>query len=270
MENLKIKHDLPGWMKNQEEIILNKKNNNYISINLRTVSKLISYFQETNLNYVSKYNSLFTFIQLIIIAICVVLSKNIFFLWIIFVYLLLNLIFLPTSIFYKIGNKFLKLSLVSLILFFPSIFIFSNNVLLFFLRQSLIIFNISLYISTNNWQNFLLALKQLKLPTTLILILDITIKYIYILSMYLKDILDGIRLRTLGQSVDYKLIGVLIGQLYFISKKKMLELYQVMMLRGGGESFENNRKITISLLDYFLITKIIIILCLFLYFENFC
>lgn len=157
---------------------------------------------------------------------------------------------------------------ISFLLFFPSVFILSNDVLLFFIRQLLIILNISFYTSTNNWQNFMLALKQLRLPTTLILILDITIKYIYVLSMYLKEMLDGIRLRTLGQSVDYKLIGALIGQLYFISRKKMLELHQAMMLRGG-ESLENNRKITIDFLDYFLIIEIIAIICLFVYFESF-
>lgn len=57
--------------------------------------------------------------------------------------------------------------------------------------------NISIFLSITSWPQFIQGLKQLHLPNVIILTLDITMKYVYTLGVYIQELLSSIKLRTL-------------------------------------------------------------------------
>ncbi len=117
--------------------------------------------------------------------------------------------------------------------FLPSLLLQANNIGLFLARIALIMLNISIFLSiSTSWPQFIQGLKQLHLPNVIILTLDITMKYVYTLGVYIQELLSSIKLRTFGQHVNRRVLGVIIGQVYLSAKKRTSDLYQAMLLRG--------------------------------------
>ena len=106
-------------------------------------------------------------------------------------------------------------------------------------------------------------MEQLHFPGAMILTLDITIKYIGILGRYLEEILTSIKLKSFGNGSSQKTVGVILGQLYLTSKKRMVELYEAMVLRGyDGEHFKA-KSFRLGIVDWLTIVEIlaVIIIC---------
>lgn len=102
----------------------------------------------------------------------------------------------------------------------PSLLLQANNIGLFLARIALIMLNISIFLSITSWPQFIQGLKQLHLPNVIILTLDITMKYVYTLGVYIQELLSSIKLRTFGQHVNRRVLGVIIGQVYLSAKNE--------------------------------------------------
>lgn len=227
---------LPFWLTipQQEKVKLNR--GRMVQDNLSKFAGLINFLTKITPVYHAKNSPWVRIVEMIGLTILIVLSAKITFLWLVLILLLAHLVMLPGEVIITIGKKLVKLLLVSLLVLLPSLLLQANNIGLFLARVGLIMLNISIFLSITSWPQFIDGLAQLHLPNVIILTLDITMKYVYTLGMYLQELLSSIKLRTFGQHVDRRVLGVIIGQVYLSAKKRTSDLYQAMLLRG----FNNN------------------------------
>ncbi|HFD6466625.1 energy-coupling factor transporter transmembrane component T [Enterococcus hirae] len=267
MENRKIRIYLPEWINKEDKIKYNGKNKDFVLVNLSIISKILYFFTLNNIYYRSRTTPVIRLLKLFIFSFVIFSSNNLLFIWIILVLLLFNLSFFSGLVLIKIIKKIFKLLIFSIIFLFPSILFQKTNIELFSLRILIGMLNFAIYSSTTNWTQFILSLRQLRIPYVILITFDIALKYIFVLGRYLEDILYNIRLKMLGQNINYKLFGAIIGQLYFISKDKMIELYQVMKIRGYENSLYK-KKIKLTKFDFFTIFELMIVLLLFVLFKG--
>jgi len=95
-------------------------------------------------------------------------------------------------------------------------------------------------------------MKVIKLPDIFILVLDITIKYIFILGEYSINMLYALRLRSVGRNDrKHQSIPNLMGAL-FLKSKEMAELtYSAMECRGFDGRYLSSWKFRMKM-EYFI------------------
>ncbi len=92
---------------------------------------------------------------------------------------------------------------------------------------------VNILANSTKWSHLTRSLKFIKIPDVLILVLDITIKYIFILGEFSINMLYSIRLRSIGKNdKKHQSLANLMGVL-FLKSKEMAELtYSAMECRG--------------------------------------
>ncbi|MBD5807460.1 energy-coupling factor transporter transmembrane component T [Limosilactobacillus walteri] len=223
---------LPVWLMNPERHQVQLTKGRLVQDNLSKFATLVAFLTRVTPVYTAKNSPWVRIIELIGLTILIVLSSQVLFLWLILILMLVHLVILPGSVIITISKKLFKLMVVSLIVLLPSLLLQANNIGLFLARVALIMLNISIFLSITSWPQFIQGLEQLHLPSVIILTLDITMKYVYTLGVYIQELLSSIKLRTFGQHVNRRVLGVIIGQVYLSAKKRTSDLYQAMLLRG--------------------------------------
>ncbi|KEK14507.1 energy-coupling factor transporter transmembrane protein EcfT [Limosilactobacillus reuteri] len=235
---------LPPWLQMKQQGKIQLEKGRLVQDNLSKFGTLIAYLTKIVPVYQAKNSPWMRIIELIGLTILIVLSSNIMYLWMILLLLMVHLIILPGTIIVNICKKLVKLLIISAIVLLPSLLLRANNIGLFLSRVTLVMLNISIFLSINSWPQFILGLKQLHCPSVIILTLDITMKYVYTLGNYIQELLNSIKLRTCGQHVNRKMMGVILGQVYLSAKKRTTDLYNAMLLRGYSNNKTANLKIT--------------------------
>lgn len=223
---------LPVWLMNSERHQVPLTKGRLVQDNLSKFAALVAFLTRITPVYSAKNSPWVRIVELIGLTILIVLSSQVMFLWLMLILMLVHLLILPGSVIITISKKLCKLLLVSLVVLLPSLLLQANNIGLFLARIALIMLNISIFLSITSWPQFIQGLKQLHLPNVIILTLDITMKYVYTLGVYIQELLSSIKLRTFGQHVNRRVLGVIIGQVYLSAKKRTSDLYQAMLLRG--------------------------------------
>ena len=233
MPKKETKLELPAWLKkeNTDRLKIHRRIN-YIQVNLKTIQTLLAFFTQKTSSYRAKTSPWLRLLSLLLYSILILRTSQLTHLWILFLLLCAKLVFLPSEVILNTLKKLVHTLLFSSLFLLPSLFISPSNLPLFFIRIALLLLTVSLFFATTPWQDFILALRQLHFPSVLLLTMDITIKYIYVLGLHLEELLYSVRLRTLGQAVDRQVMGALLGQLYVSTKERTTQTYQAMLLRG--------------------------------------
>ena len=254
---------MPAWLLGRQEPVEIPEKKNYVLANLRTVARMLLYFSRSRPGYEAKGLPCVRLFELVVMIICILLSNTVLFLEIMLVIVMLRLVFLPGMIIRETMAKLLKLMVVSLLVIMPSVLLHNDNLGIFLARTALVMLYTALFLATTPWNQFVEALEQLHFPGVMILTLDITIKYIGILGRYLEEILTSIKLRSFGNGSSRKTVGVILGQLYLTSGKRMTELYEAMVLRGyDGEHFKA-KSFRFGVVDWLTVVEVlaVIIIC---------
>ncbi|MGQ5709892.1 energy-coupling factor transporter transmembrane component T family protein [Lactobacillus sp. PSON] len=236
--------ELPAWLNTGEENKVQLSKGKLIQNNLNIFTNLIKALTKISPAYAAKNSPWMRIAELIVLTTLILLSSQVVFLWMVFILILLHLVFLPGKVIVRIGKKLTKLVLISLIVLLPSLLLRDNNIGLFISRTVLIMLNISIFLSVTSWPQFIQGLEQIHFPSVMILTLDITMKYVYTLGIYIQEVLNSIKLRTFGQHVNRKVLGVIVGQVYLSAKKRTVDLYQAMTLRGYNNKNVVNWKLS--------------------------
>lgn len=249
--------NLPSWLAHPETHQVKLAKGRLIQDNLSKFGNLISFLTNVTPVYAAKNSPWIRIIELIGLTVLIVLSSQVMFLWLMLILLLVHLVLLPGKVIVTIGKKLVKLLAVSLIVLLPSLLLRSSNISLFMARIALIMLNISMFLSVTSWTQFIQGLEQLHFPSVIILTLDITMKYVYTLGVYIQELLNSIKLRTYGQHVERRVLGVILGQVYLSAKKRTSDLYQAMLLRGYNSNNVAEWKLSLNKYDLISITELI-------------
>ncbi|QNQ80922.1 energy-coupling factor transporter transmembrane component T [Lactobacillus sp. PV034] len=247
--DVKNKQNIPKWLKNDSNNPVPAGKKNYVLANIKNVIKILNYFTKVESPVKIGSSPWVRLVLLIAYTYLILTQTNFIVLWIILITFGIQLVMFPGDIILSIIKKLVKLIIISLFLLVPSILFHNQNIELFLIRIGLVLINLSIFLVCTSWQEFVVALDQLHFPQTLILIIDITIKYVYTLGNYLIEILYSVRLRTFGQNVSSKLLGTIIGQLYLFARHRTTEQYQAMVLRGYHSFKKKRTALTFNKID---------------------
>lgn len=141
-----------------------------------------------------------------------------------------------------------------------------HNSIILFLKIIGNLTAVNILANSTKWSHLTRSMKFIKLPDIFILILDITIKYIFILGEFSIDMLYALRLRSVGKNEKkHQSLSNLMGCL-FLKSKEMAELTcSAMECRGFDGHYLSATKWRLKFGDYIYIVANCLLFALFFY-----
>ena len=118
------------------------------------------------------------------------------------------------------------------------------------------------------WDEVTAALGRLRAPDILVLILDHTVRYIWLLGRFSADTLRALKCRAVGRGGGKAMPGVA-GTMYLTSRNLSEETARAMEVRGSGGGYRrvSARRRRIAAGDVLLGIAIIVVVALFVYYR---
>ena len=264
--------ELPQWLMKSENYIPQKDKDTFVDRSILSVFKVISRIKTQD--YVStslpQVNTslmvFFTFVLLLLISI----TKSLVFIGIVGVYLLVVLSLMKADSLVKVLKMSLGVTLITLIIMLPAI-LWGNYYSCIMITSKVLVTITAIGILSVNtrWNAITGALKRFYIPDIFIFILDITIKYMYLLGEFALHMLYALRLRSVGRnSSKYSSMAGIAGTVFLQSKEMAEDMYHAMECRGFTGEYPVFHKSKLRLPDYLYIVLNLGFLLLFIYFTR--
>ncbi|TDT62330.1 energy-coupling factor transporter transmembrane component T family protein [Fonticella tunisiensis] len=190
-------------------------------------------------------------ISTILTVVCVSTSRDATFLLSAGLFVLINLIMLEKSDRKRVLALGITASSFSAVMLIPSMA--TGNII----NSLIIVYKVLLTVSMANilsvstgWFDVSASLKLLLIPDIFILVLEITLKYIYLLGEISLNMLTALKIRSIGKNNNkYSSISALMGNLFLKSKEMGEELYSAMECRGFTGEYKRVLAFNISRID---------------------
>ena len=270
LKKLKEKDNIPTWLKD-EEYIPGYDKEGYINKSILSIFKVLSKIKG---NYKKKnidsnnafYEILLSFITIILLSI----SKNIYFCYTIIALILIKVAFMDGRDIIKTFKISLTAVLFSIVVFMPSIII--HRTYYNFMLVNIKVFCISTAVSSisckYSFNSITSALKNFKCPDLFIFILDITLKYIVLLGNLSINILNGLKLRSIGVNKRKKQsLSAILGITFIKSKEMSQEMYEAMICRGFTGEYNLKKEKANKKYSFISIVYLFFIFSTFIYME---
>ena len=108
-----------------------------------------------------------------------------------------------------------------------------------------------IFASLTAWHDIIASLRYLRVPSIFILILHISLKYIYLLGETALALLYAFRLRAVGRTQGKGMtMGGIMGTLFIRSRMEAQALYQAMVCRAfDGTYYSGHRSWSLTWMD---------------------
>jgi cobalt/nickel transport system permease protein len=170
------------------------------------------------------------------------------------VFILLQLIFLKSRDIFKILSLSFWAAFLTLIILVPSI-IGGNvkNSLFMIFKVLLTVGMVNIFSFTTGWHSAVKTFKLFYVPDIFIFIMDICIRYIYLLGDLSLEMMYALKSRTIGRNKGkYKSMSGILGSLFLKSMEMGNEMYYAMECRGFNGEYKAsvNKRFTFCDLVY--------------------
>jgi cobalt/nickel transport system permease protein len=263
------KTDIPDWLLINENYIPLTDQDTFVNKSILSIFKVISRIKmqdsinQTFLNINVSLSVLCTAILLLLVS----LTKSFVFVMIVNVYLLSILCVTDTDRLVRILKLSLGVTLFTAIIMLPA-FLLGNSYSSIMITTKVFasITVVELLSHTTKWSLLTKALKRFYVPDIFILILDITIKYIYRLGERSLSMFHSLKLRSVGRNnKKYTSMAGVAGTMFLQSMEMAEEMYHAMECRGFSGEYHRMEKSKFKWKDYFYVTIHIGFLILYLY-----
>lgn len=260
---------VPEWLSKKDDYIPREEKNLYIEKSIFSLIKIISIIRN-NKNQdrlVYSINPTLKVISVIVMILCVSISRSSIYLLIIDIYVLINLFLMEKKLRKRILFKSFIFPLVTLIALIPSM-LYGNiyNSLLLFQKLIITILLMNLLSHNTKWSEISKSLKLLFIPDIFIWIMDITIKYIVLLGEHSINLLYALKLRSIGITANkYNSLTGIMGNLFIKSYKISEEMFHAMECRGFVGEYTTKVNIKLKKVDYVYLAINIFQVSLFIY-----
>ena len=261
---------VPEWLSAKDNYIPKEEKNLYIEKSIFSLIKIISIIRQ-NKNQdklVYSINPTLKVVSVIVMILCVSISRSFIYLLLIDIYVLINLFLMEKKSRKRILFKSLMFPLITLIALIPSMF-YGNiyNSLLLFQKLILTILIMNLLSHNTKWSEISKSLKLLFIPDIFIWIMDITIKYIVLLGEHSINLLFALKLRSIGTTSNkYNSLTGIMGNLFIKSYKMSEEMFHAMECRGFVGEYTTKVNLKLKKIDYVYLAINILLVSLFIYF----
>ncbi|MDP4146271.1 MAG: energy-coupling factor transporter transmembrane component T [Bacillota bacterium] len=258
------------WLFKEDDYIPQNDKDTFIDRTIGAFLKLLSNIKRANkyvgVKYIYLISPFVKFICTILTIILISTAKSVIFVGIVVTALYIMCFMVNGEDRKKIYTLNMIIPTFTLIMLLPSIILGNfNNSVMIVLKVMGTITSVNILAYTTKWHIITKALKFLFIPDIFIFVMDITIRYIYLLGEFSLDMLYALRLRTVGRNRRKQTsIAQLIGTLFLKSKEMGNEVYSAMECRGFVGEYEvyNKFKFTKRDISYCMIYAIFVILYL--------
>lgn len=261
---------IPEWLSKKDNYISKEEKNLYIEKSIFSLIKIISIIRQ-NKNQdklVYSINPTLKLISVIVMILCVSISRSFMYILILDIYVLINLFLMEKKFRKRIFFRSFIFPLITLIALIPSM-LYGNiyNSLLLFQKLIITILLMNLLSHTTKWSEISKSLKLLFIPDIFICIMDITIKYIVLLGEHSINLLYALKIRSIGiTSNKYNSLTGIMGNLFIKSYKMSEEMFHAMECRGFVGEYTTKVNLKLKKMDYVYLAINIFLVSLFIYF----
>lgn len=265
-------NDIPDWLKERDNYIPQTDKDTFVNKSILSVFRIIARIKlQDSLNIVKlrinvTLRVLFTFLLILQVSV----TRSFLFVVIVNVYLLVLLSVTDADRLVRILKMSFGVTLFTAIIMLPAVF-FGNSYSSIMITTKVFatITAMGLLSHSVKWNEITKALKRFYVPDLFILILDITIKYIYLLGEFTLSMLYALKLRSVGKNNNkYTSMAGIAGNMFLQSKEMAEDMYHAMECRGFSGEYHRYSRSKLIWADYFYIALNIGFIVLFIYFGR--
>lgn len=256
---------IPEWLLKNDAYTPPSGSVNFLQKNLLTVLAKLTALREEKNTGKHGYSTSFRLIFLFTLLLCICLSQATIFLLLISAALLAYISTLTSRHILMIIKPALAAAIFSLLLLLPAVL--SHLTVFWFLPLKIFLSTAAIMLFTVSTPFYLLtrAFKTLQVPSFLILLLDITLRYITLLGSTAESLLVALKLRCVGKNTTkYQSLGSVTGTIFLKAQENASETYSAMLCRcftgeytaSGKYRFQFKQIFYAAILFFFLLTFI--------------
>lgn len=232
--------NIPEWLETEEHYEAAPDRDGFMTKSMLSIISMLSSFRAGKVSF-GKLGAAFPAPLKLLLCLALIITtsatKNMMVVYAILAVTLVHICLLKAENLRKtVGVAFLA-SVMSALILIPAIFLGSpRSMLTVSIKVFVSVSLISILSSTTEWNKLTAGLKAFHIPHIFIFTLDITLKYIVILGDIALDMLNALKLRSVGinKSKSSSLSGIL-GVTFLKSRHMANEMYDAMICRAYGE-----------------------------------
>lgn len=234
---------LPDWLKENEKYNAPTDHDGFLTKSILSLMSMLASFRAKTTSYGAKYPAPLKLIVCLAMILTTSLAHNMIVVYVILAILLAHICFLKDKLLVRTITTSFVAAAISAIILIPAVFLGSpQSMLTVSIKVFVSVGLIGVMASTTEWNKLTAGLAAFHIPDVFIFTLDITLKYIVILGNISMDMLNALKLKSIGHnsSKAQSLSGIL-GVTFFKSRQMSEEMLQAMECRGFEGEYRRNR-----------------------------
>ena len=231
---------MPEWMKDKENYIPpSSGSTGFADRSTLTILRVLSGFRLGSagsklLIRLPKCSSPVKFLLCLVLIILVSAARNMLFCYILLAVVIAVLCILPSERLASVLAPAAAAAVFSAVILIPAIFMGSpRSMLTISTKVFLSVSMVGIMAATTGWNEITAALRAYRVPNIFIFTLDMTLKYIAICAGLCLDLLDALRLRSVGRPArGGDALGGILGTTFLRSRRMSEETAMAMECRG--------------------------------------
>lgn len=259
-------NEIPTWLKHNESYKAEKTNSAFLNRTLLEIGKALHRFHKVS-NHKVKCEPIIFLLFIILTIVCMSICRNMLFTYILLALCIGYLCFLKNEDLSYVIHLSFRAFIISCIILLPSLFLTHGNTMLTVsIKVFISVTFIGFFNITYSTNEIISCFKMLHVPDIFIMTLDMTFKYIVILSETCSEILNALKVRLIGKfkKQDRTLMNVA-SMTYIKANQHYEEMNEAMKCRGFTGSYYNHLKFHLNKIDVMMIVLMIIEISLCIY-----
>ncbi len=243
------------WLFKEDEYVPKDDRGKFIDKSIFSIVKVLSRIRRDDLKktngIVYNINPALKLPVAVLMLILLSLSRNIIFIGTTYVYIVLNLVLMDWEDVKKSIAPALIAFFITGIMLVPSIIMGNvKNSIFIIMKVSAGAFIINILSLTTPWREVTKSLKLFFVPDMFIFVMDVTIRYIFLLGDISLDMLYALRKRSIGiNNKKYSSLSGIMGNLFLRSKEMGDEMFSAMECRGFTGEYERRISFSMGIYD---------------------
>jgi len=226
---------IPAWLGVKEDYLPQKGGDRFMNKTVAALLGLIAALRaQDGIRQASRADAFWKLILTLVVIVLLSLTREFIFVFIVLTVLLLRLCVMPLSDLRKIAALAVIAGCFSFIIMLPSA-VYGSSYSLTMLPAKTVasVLAAGILARTARWTELVRALGRVRVPGTLIFIVDITLKYLLLLGEFALESMRALKLRSVGVNRGkYRSIAAITGNLFLRSRFLADEMYGAMLCRG--------------------------------------
>ena len=260
---------IPAWMQTSENYVPEKDHDGFISKSLLTVMGVLGKIRsagtiQTKGAAISAPLKLLLCIYLILLIAC---AKNMFFCYCMLAVILARICMLSSKVLPKVFLTSLGAALFSALILLPSVFMGApQSMIIISCKVFLSVSCVGILAASTEWNRITEGMALFRVPDLFIFTLDITLKYIVILGDICLNMLNALKLRSVGRNHDKKsAISGILGVTFLKSRQLAEEMHGAMTCRGFEGTYNKKHHFRFTAWDGAAVAFAAAVIALFIY-----